>query len=145
MTQSGISQHDLTTSGRNHIVIAGSFVPNGTTQLTSTKGTDVFGMGFTVSRTGVGVFRVTFTRPFTQVVSLVVTKTTNETNFADLRVSAVTLPTATADGYFDVTHLASADPSATNYAAADITASGLLRRINFTAVLALGDFPGNGV
>jgi hypothetical protein len=145
MTQAGIAKNDLFTPGRDYLVLAGSFVPNGTTQLANTRGVDVFGMGFTVARTGVGVYRVTITRAFSNVVSLTVNKTTNETNFCDLRVSAVTPPSGNADGFFDVTHLASADVSATNYAAADITASGILRRINFCAVLALGDFPGNGV
>lgn len=145
MSQVGISKNKLRTPGRDYLTIAGAWVPNGSTALTNTPGTDLFGVGFTVSRTGTGVFRVTITRKFTQVVSLTVTKTTNETNFADLRVSSVTLPTGSADGYFDVTHLASTDPSTTNYAAADITASGVLRRINFNMVVALGDFPGNGV
>lgn len=149
MTMAAIANYGLTTPGVRNVQVAGSFVPNNTTQLVNAKGTDVFGTGFSVSRTGVGVFRVTITRPFAEVVSLVVGLTTDDTADHYIRVASPVKPVSTAgvltNGYFDITHLSSADASVTRWAAADITASALLRRIHFCLVVAESDVPGGGV
>lgn len=145
MTIAGVSKYDLKTPGVKHFQVSGSFVPNGTTQLTNTRGTDVFGTGFSVSRTGVGVFRITFTLPFSNVISFVPGISTDDTVDHYIRVAAPVLPTSTANGYVDITHLSAADISAARWAAADITASGVLRKIHFQAVLAESDVPGAGV
>jgi len=140
MTMAGLSKYDLQTPGVKHVQVAGSFVPNGTGAIAATIGT-----GFSVARTGVGVFRVTFTVPFYNVVSLCVGFTTDDTTDHYLRVASPVLPTGGANGYFDVTHLVAADVSAARWAAADITASGVLRKLHFQAVLAESDVPGAGV
>lgn len=144
MSVAAVAGYELKSPGVKHVQVAGSFVPNGTTQLTNTKGTDVFGMGFSVSRTGVGVFRVTFQRKFFAFISVVVGLTTDDTTDHYLRVANLTLPTSSADGYFDITHLNAADISAARWAADDITASALLRRIHFQVVVAESDVPGAG-
>jgi hypothetical protein len=145
MTIAGVSKYELCTPGARHFQVSGSFVPNGTTQLTNTKGTDVFGMGFSIARQGVGVFRITFTVPFANVVSFVAGLSTDDTVDHYIRVASPVLPTSSANGYIDITHLSAADISAARWAAADITASGVLRKIHFQAVLAESDVPGAGV
>jgi hypothetical protein len=130
----------LKSNGAKYVQVDGSFLPNGSSAV-STK----YGFDFTVARTDVGVFRVTLDQPFSAFVRVFAGVSIDDTNAHDVIPSALTVPTSTANGYFDLTHVTSADVSGTDLAAADITASGTLRRIHFSAVLALGDFPGNGV
>jgi hypothetical protein len=140
MTKAAIANYDLKTAGVKHVLVAGSFLPNGSSAVATT-----YGVGFTVARTGTGVFRVTLTRPFKGFVSVIAGITIDDTNAHELPIKSETVPTATANGYFDITHLTSSDVSTINLAAADITASGALRRINFIAVLAESKVPGAGV
>ncbi len=142
MTVAGIAKYELFNPLVDCSVIHGSFLPNGSGAVAATYGA----IGWSVARTGVGVFRVTITRRFYGVpAGPIAWKTSDETNFVYLRVSNVTMPTASANGYFDITHLASTDPSTTNYVAADITASGVLRRINFMMTVANTSAIGDGI
>jgi hypothetical protein len=141
MTQAGTASYDAKVPQSKLVCVAGSFLPNGTDAVATTYGK----VGWTVARTGVGVFRVTITRPFAGFVSVIAGITIDDVNAHELPISAETVPTASANGYFDITHITAADVSSTDLAAADITASGALRRINFIAWLAESDVPGNGV
>lgn len=140
MTQAGLATYDLKTPGVKYVDVVGSFLPNGSSAV-ATK----YGTGFTVARTGVGVFRVTLTRPFAWFVAVVAGITIDDVDAHQLPTSALTVPTASANGFFDITHLTAADVSTTDLAAADITASGVLRRIHFRATVAESDVPGAGV
>ena len=133
MTQQGTQGYILTTPGVRHTQISGSFQPNGTGALTN-----VYGIGFSVVRTSAGVYTVTLTRPFANIVSACANKTTDEVTNHNIVFGAITLPTGTTNGSFTLTHLVSGT-------AADITASGALRRVNFQVVLANGKVPGSGV
>lgn len=126
-------------AGASYKLITGSFFPDGT------NAPNILGMGFEVAHAGTGLWTVTIEIPFNNFVSLWAFKSTDETNNYLLNALALTVPTSTARGSFQILHKASADVSTTNYAAADITASGLLRRIHFGVELALADVPGNGV
>jgi hypothetical protein len=141
MTQSGTAGYSPVVPQNKVTVLAGSFLPNGSSAVETTYGA----VGWSVARTGTGVFRVTITRPFAAFVSVTTGLAIDDVNSHELPASALTVPTSSANGYFDITHLTSADVSATDLAAADITASGALRRISFIAVLADSDVPGNGV
>lgn len=133
MAQAGTGGYPLKTPAVKHIQIEGSFQPNGSGAVTLARG-----VGFTVARAGVGVFTVTITRPFAQFVTAFADKSSDETAASQVRCGGFTLPTASANGSFTITHLVAA-------AAADVTASGALRRINFECTLAESDCPGNGV
>ncbi len=135
MTLANQQKFELYTPHAKSLRVAGSFLPNGSSAITTTYGA----VGWRVARTGVGVFRVTFTFPFAAFIS-VTTGLTIDATTADqqLITSALTAPTSSADGFFDITYRLGTT-------ATDITASGVLRRINFDAVIALSDVPGNGV
>lgn len=135
MTQAGTANYQAKTPFPKQITMSGSFLPNGSSAVATTYGA----VGWTVARQSAGVFRVTFTRQFAQFISVVLGLTTDTTT-ADqqLIASAYTLPTASANGYFEITYRLAA-------VATDITASAALRRINFVAELAESDVPGNGV
>jgi len=135
MTQAGTANFEARVPHNKSVIVSGSFLPNGSSAVATTYGA----IGWTVARQSAGVFRITFTRQFNNFISVVVGLTTDQTT-ADqqLHVGNYTLPTATANGYFDITYRLAA-------VATDITASAALRRINFVAVLAESDVPGNGV
>lgn len=135
MTQAGTASYEAKVPQSKAVVVAGSFLPNGSSAVATTYGA----VGWTVARTGAGVFRVTFTRKFAAFIAVTLGLTIDATT-ADQQLisSALTAPTASADGYFDITYRLAA-------VATDITASGVLRRISFIAVLAESDVPGNGV
>lgn len=141
MTQAGTAGYAPKVPQNKVSIVAGSFLPNGASAVATTYGA----VGWSVARTGTGVFRVTITRPFAAFVSVQTSITTDDVNSHELPTSALTVPTGSANGYFDITHITSADVSSTDLAAADISASGALRRIHFIAVLADSDVPGNGV
>lgn len=133
MTQAGTGSYPEKTSAVKHVVIKGSFQPNGSGALTLVRG-----VGFSVVRTTTGVFTVTITRPFANFVTVFADKSSDETAASQVRCGALTLPSGTTNGSFTITHLVSAT-------AADITASAALRRINFEATVAESDVPGAGV
>jgi hypothetical protein len=130
----------LRTPAVKTVQIDGSFLPNGSSAVSTT-----YGFGFSVARTDVGVFRVTLDQPFTQFVRVFADISIDDVNAHDVIPSGLTVPTGSTRGYFDLTHVTAADVSTTDLAAADITASGALRRIHFSVVIAQGDIPGNGV
>ena len=134
MTLANQQKFELYTPHAKSLRVCGSFLPNGSSAVATTYGA----VGWTVARTGAGVFRVTFTFPFNNFICVTLGLTTDQTT-ADqqLHASALTVPTSSANGYFDITYRLAA-------VATDITASGALRRINFDTVLALSDIPGNG-
>jgi hypothetical protein len=135
MAQAGTAKYEAKTPHPMSVFVSGSFLPNGASAVATTYGAN----HWTVARQSAGVFRVTFSRKVAQFISVVVGLTTDQTT-ADqqLHVGNYTLPTASADGYFDITYRLAA-------VATDITASAALRRINFIAELAESDVPGNGV
>lgn len=135
MTLANQQKYELLTTHSRSVRVCGSFLPNGASAVSTTYGA----VGWTVARTGTGVFRVTMTFPFAAFISVTLGLTIDATT-ADQQLisSALTVPTSSANGYFDITYRLGAT-------ATDITASGVLRRINFDAVLALSDVPGNGV
>lgn len=47
--------------GRDEVKIGGRFKPNGSSAITNTQGSTIFGRGFSVSRTGTGAYTLTFT------------------------------------------------------------------------------------
>lgn len=135
MTLANQQKFEHLTTHAKSLRVSGSFLPNGSSAVATTYGA----VGWTVARQSAGVFRITFTFPFANVISVGCGLTTDQTT-ADQQLHAgnINLPTSSANGYFDLTYRIAA-------VATDITASGTLRRINFDAVLALSDIPGNGV
>lgn len=135
MTLANQQQYEHRTTHAKSLRVSGSFLPNGSSAVSTTYGA----VGWSVARQSAGVFRVTLTFPFAQFISVTLGLTTDAgTADQQLLAGAYTLPTSTANGYFEITHRLGAT-------ATDITASGTLRRINFDAVLALSDVAGNGV
>jgi hypothetical protein len=125
-------------AGTGHRIIAGSFIPNGTGLITS-----LFGVGFTVTRQGVGTYRVTLNDPFSDFVAVGATGkfASNEATKHSFAVGDQSIT----GKWFEIVHQASADVSGTNLAAADITASGVVNKVNFIAVVARSDVIGAGV
>ena len=125
-------------AGTGHRIVAGSFIPNGTGAITS-----LFGAGFTVARQGVGVYRVTLNDPFSDFVAVGVTGKFASNEAAKHSFTAG--DQSITGKWFEVVHQSSADVSGTNFAAADITASGVVNKVNFVAVVARSDVIGAGV
>lgn len=115
----------------------GSFTPSGTGVDTSTTGA-TRGTGFTPSYSGtVGIYRITLDEPFVSVVAALATVQTENsmaTNYT-CTIGTIDITNKTID--FQIHN------AATN-ALANITASGILRRINFEVVVALDDVTGSG-
>lgn len=123
-------------SGNGHVIVAGSFEPDGTNDPTSVRGE-----GFTVTRQSTGEYRVTFDQPYQQVVSMVVT---SQHSSASTDKPIVRLGTSLpASKYIDIVYLETADTSTTDMAQADTNVS--TDRINFIAVLAQKNIPGAGI
>lgn len=141
MAQAGTAGFALKVPQNKVVEVSGSFLPNGSGAVSTTYGA----VGWTVARTGTGVFRVTITRPFAAFVSVDAGVSIDDADPHQVIPSALTVPTSSANGYFDLTHITSSDTTAAHPAAADITASGALRRIHFRALVAESDVPGNGV
>ena len=131
------------TAGAAQTIIAGSFIPNGSSAISTTRGTGLFGFGFTVARTGTGKYKVTLDRSFANFVSIVVGGqfASADGNAHQFLVGDQSVTNKT----FEIMHLTSADVSTTNLAAADISTSGTANKVHFICVVADSDVPGAGV
>lgn len=128
----------LNSSGNGYRVVAGSFIPNGSSAI-ATK----YGFGYSVSRTGVGVYRVTIDAPFSNFVSIVATGqfASSEADGHQFLIGDISITSKT----FVIKHVSSTDVSSTDLAAADISTSGTANKVNFICVVAQSDVPGAGV
>ena len=115
----------------------GMFVPNGSSDPTTVRGSF-----FTVTHVSTGVWRVTLSYPVQHFESIVVTGqfATADTDTHLFRVGDV----STSGHYFEVVHMSSSATNTTTPVAADITASGTARRINFRVVTIASAVPGSG-
>lgn len=125
-------------AGAAHRIIAGSFIPNGSSTI-STK----YGYGFSVAYTATGTYTVTLDAPFSNYVSIVVTGqfATSEADSHQFLVGTCSVTNKT----FVIKHVTSTDVSTTDLAAADISTSGTANKINFICIVAQSDIPGAGV
>jgi hypothetical protein len=115
-----VTGYDLQSYTPGLRVISGSFAPNGSSALASSS---TKGVGFTVSRTGVGTFLVTLTAPVVDVVSQLVGRTEN--------TAGTFLVTSTAYSTSARTFTIKAVTPAAQDTAADVAANAN-NRINFT-------------
>lgn len=120
MTTSVVTGYDLQSYTPGLRVISGSFAPNGSSALVATA---TKGVGFTVSRSGVGTFLVTLTAPIVDVVSQLVGRTENTAGTFLVSSTAYSTSART----FTITAVT---PSAQS-TAADVAANAN-NRINFT-------------
>lgn len=127
-----------TVAGVQHQIIAGSFIPNGSSAIATT-----YGVGFTVARTGTGEYTVTLSEPFANYVSIQVTGqfASSNTDLHQFLVGDISVTNRT----FEIQHLSSTDVSTTDIAAADISTSTTANKINFLVVVARTDIIGAGV
>lgn len=131
-------RNKIESAGIGHLMIAGSFIPNGLSAI-ATK----YGAGFTVARISAGVYRVTLTNGFADFVSLVPSLQLATGNLLSRQVRIGTI--SVANRTFEIEHLAAADTATAHPVAADISTSGTANKIHFIAVVALSDVPGAGV
>lgn len=137
MAQVATADNEYHSSGIKHCAIEGRFLPNAGSQPTNVQGSTVWGRGFIVTRTSAGVWRVTILRPFADFVTVVPAMVQNDLVVRTLSVTALVKPTASAQGYFEITNNVAGT-------ATDLTgAAGL--HVAFTATVANGKFPGAGV
>lgn len=117
--------------------IRGSFTPSGAGVDTSTTGA-TRGTGFTPSYSGtVGIYRITLDEPFVSAVAVLGNVQTENSMGTNYTCTPGTVDATNKTIDFQV-HNASTN------ALANITASGILRRINFEVVVAIDDVPGSG-
>lgn len=130
--------YPMRTLVNSNLTIAGSFIPNGSSAIT-TK----YGSGFSVVRTSTGLYTVTLDVPFTNFVSIVVSGqfASAEADAHQFLVGGISITSKT----FAIKHVTSADVSTTDLAAGDISASGTANKINFICVVATSDVPGAGI
>lgn len=81
---------ELKATGREQVLMAGSFAPAGTG-----APTDVRGVGFTVARTAVGVFTLTLDRVFSKLISGTATLQLNASADSQAQLGAVSLTAKT--------------------------------------------------
>lgn len=112
MTQAGTAGYSPKVPQNKVSIVSGSFLPNGSSAVATTYGA----VGWTVARTGTGVFRVTITRPFAAFVSVDAGLTIDDALNHECIPSALTVPTASANGYFDITHVTGNAATAETYA-----------------------------
>jgi hypothetical protein len=121
--------------GKGHVRIKGAFTPNGAAVSTASGATT--GVGFTPSYVSTGIYRLTLDDAFLGLVSapsLVYQQISSGTDLVHVQIGDVSVANKTID---IITYVAAAK--------ANITASGILRRIHFELHLALVDVPGSGI
>lgn len=133
-----LKQRNVTSPGVNHVLIAGSFIPNGSGAIATQ-----YGRGFSVTRTSTGLYKVTLSQSFANFVSIVVTGqfASNITATHVFTVGGISIANKT----FEILHLEAADTGADEPKVADISTSTTVNKINFMCVVALSDIPGAGV
>lgn len=134
----------LGATGKMHWRFVGSFTPSGAGVSTASGANR--GRNFTPSHTGTtGIYRITLlddlgaTLPFVRLIAA---------NFTFQSENAYTTPTFVSGGAVSETggtlDIIVWAESAGTLAKANVTASGVLRRINFDVIVAMDDIPGDG-